>query len=89
MKYSPTRTCVVCRQKANKQDLFRIVEQNTDFVLDTTQKTNSRGFYICKNSECINSITKKRILSRLKKTNIAESEHLKLQESLNKYLNKE
>lgn len=89
MKYSPTRTCIVCRQKANKQDLLRIVEQNNNFDLDTTQKINTRGFYICKNLECINSIAKKRVLSRLKKTNVAESEHVKLLESLNKYLNKE
>ena len=38
MKYSPTRTCVVCRQKAYKQDLLRIVEQNNEFVFDESQK---------------------------------------------------
>ena len=89
MKYSPTRTCVVCRQKANKQDLIRIVEQNNEFMIDQSQNINARGFYICKNNECISSINRKKILSRLKKTNIAESAHIKLQESLNKYLNKE
>ena len=89
MKYSPTRTCVVCRNKANKQDLLRIVEQNKEFVLDQNQKINARGFYICKNHECINSLNRKKILSRIKKTNIAESEHLKLEENLTKFLNKE
>ena len=89
MKYSPTRTCLVCRQKAYKQDLLRIVEQNNEFVFDESQKSNTRGFYICKNLECVNNIARKRILSRLKKTNIAESEHLKIQETIIKHLNKE
>ena len=89
MKYSPTRTCIVCKQKAYKQDLLRIVEQNNEFLLDENQKINIRGFYICKSKECINSINRKKVLSKLKKTNIAESEHLKVQEILNKFLNKE
>lgn len=89
MKYSPIRTCVVCRQKAPKQGLLRIVEQNNEFILDENKKINTRGFYICKSQECVNSINRKKILSRIKKTNIDESKHLKLQENLNKFLNKE
>ena len=89
MKYSPKRTCVVCRKSQDKQDLIRVVEIDESIVIDINQKINSRGFYFCKNSECINSVAKKRVLSRVKKTNIASQKHESLQNLLNNFVNKE
>ncbi len=89
MNYSPQRTCVVCRKKSNKQNFFRVAEQQDKFILDVSHKINARGFYICKNKNCVSNIVSKRVLSRVKKTNIAQSEHLNLQECLNKNLNEE
>ena len=60
MKTSPERMCVVCREKKDKSDLFRIVEKEAEgkFILDEKQTTQSRGQYVCKTHECINRLSK-------------------------------
>lgn len=87
MKYIPQRTCVVCKNKQPKNNLIRIVEQNETFVIDNFQKISARGFYICNNINCANNISKKRVLSRLYKTNIAQEKHQNLENLLINYLN--
>ena len=60
MKTSPERMCVVCREKKDKSDLFRIVEKEAEgkFILDEKQTAQSRGQYVCKTHECINRLSK-------------------------------
>lgn len=60
MKTSPERTCVICREKKNKSDLFRIVEKDQEgkFTLDEKQTAQKRGQYVCKTHECINRLSK-------------------------------
>ena len=65
--------------------IMKVLEKYEDDPTSTLARIIGKH---CKR-ESLNNITKRRILSRLKKTNIAESAHIKLQESLNKYLNKE
>lgn len=52
--------CVICREKKNKSDLFRIVEKDNGekFVLDEKQTAQKRGQYVCKTHECINRLSK-------------------------------
>lgn len=53
------RSCIVCRQRANKSELYRIVSnENNNAILDKEQKINSRGIYICKNKKCIDNCLK-------------------------------
>lgn len=48
------RTCIVCRQKRNKKEFFRIVSNDENKAYyDKTQKYNSRGIYLCKSKECL------------------------------------
>ena len=56
---NPTRSCILCRKRNNKDKLFRIVSKNFEAYLDNTQKINSRGIYICKDINCINKCLKK------------------------------
>ena len=53
------RTCIICRQKENKRNLFRIVSDNEKKAYyDKNQKCNSRGIYLCKKMECLEKCIK-------------------------------
>lgn len=58
------RKCVFCNAMKNKEDLFRVVKVGNNIFLDTSNKANGRGAYICKDCDCINSAMKKNSLSR-------------------------
>ncbi len=68
MNKNPQRTCSVCREKKDKNELLRIVMKqiNSDRIVsvDTTGKDWGRGAYICKSPECILGARKKRALER-------------------------
>lgn len=50
----PCRSCIICRQKNNKNELFRIVVDNEKIArYDKNQKINLRGMYICKDKKCL------------------------------------
>ncbi len=54
----PIRSCIVCRNKKSKNELFRIVSDNGKAIYDKDMKINKRGIYICKSHECINKCRK-------------------------------
>ena len=54
----PIRSCIVCRNKKSKKELFKIVSKDKNAVYDKNQKINSRSIYICKSHECINKCKK-------------------------------
>ena len=60
MKTKSERMCVICREKKNKADLFRIVEKDEEgkFILDEKQTAQKRGQYVCRTHECINRLSK-------------------------------
>ena len=45
----PTRSCIMCRRKNEKEDLIRIANLDGKVVIDKLQKVNSRGVYFCNN----------------------------------------
>lgn len=51
--HKPERTCVVCRQKKYKKDLFRFVIIDKKIVIDFNQTLMGRGFYVCSLNECL------------------------------------
>lgn len=60
------RTCLICKQKNEKKNLFRLTKQTeSKYVFDEKQKQQSRGYYICKNHECLKRLSKhKKIQTR-------------------------
>ena len=53
-KHSPQRSCTVCRAKADKADLIRVVRSPEGrAVVDVMKKLPGRGAYICPDTECI------------------------------------
>lgn len=74
-----TRTCIGCREKNEKRELFRIVASTNDGVIfDSNQKEEGRGAYICKNKECFEKAKKKKALSRALKTNVEDNKYNEL-----------
>jgi len=53
-KKLPERTCIVCRNKHEKNKLARIVKtKDGDIFYDPSGKAQGRGAYVCKNSSCL------------------------------------
>ena len=70
------RTCVSCRKKDNKENLLRIISSQGVAKIDTTQKENTRGIYICNNKECIKKLLKMKNINKVVKNGV-EAESLK------------
>ncbi|MCZ6539151.1 MAG: YlxR family protein [Chloroflexi bacterium] len=48
----PTRTCVVCRERRQKDELLRIVRTpEGQVVFDRTGRLNGRGAYVCSEAD--------------------------------------
>lgn len=59
LNHTPERTCVVCREKKNKRELFRIAKTSeSNYSFDEKQKLQARAIYVCKTHECIKRISK-------------------------------
>lgn len=57
MKKVPIRSCLICRAKSDKRNLFRIVINKEGKVFfDKTLRANGRGAYVCDNDDCIEKI---------------------------------
>lgn len=73
-KKKPTRTCMSCNEKKEKQDLLRIVRTPEGKIEpDLTGKKNGRGAYICKSEDCLNRVIKSKRLERVLEKEISES----------------
>lgn len=54
MKKIPLRTCVITGEKLPKQELLRVVKDNTNKVfIDPTSKANGRGAYLKKDLDVV------------------------------------
>ena len=72
-KKIPLRTCVVTREQFPKQELLRVVKDNTGKVfVDETGKANGRGAYLKKDKDVIEKARKTKILERHLDTKINE-----------------
>lgn len=71
----PTRCCIACRNRDDKSNLIRIVSDKCgNAIYDKEQKNNSRGFYLCKNKNCLESIKKCVIKNKFKSKVYIEKE---------------
>ena len=54
----PERMCVICKKRDGKDNLFRFSSIENRYFYDKEQKFQSRGFYLCKDPACLNSLSK-------------------------------
>lgn len=70
-KKIPSRICVGCGGKKEKQDMVRVVKTAENGIcLDMTGKMNGRGAYVCRNVECLQRAVSGRGLERSLKTTV-------------------
>ncbi|RUA05986.1 MAG: DUF448 domain-containing protein [Fusobacteria bacterium] len=78
MNNIPIRTCLVCREKHEKKDLFRIAEVDGKYQYDSTQTIQARGTYVCKSHECLKRLAKN------KKINLSNEDLYKMATTVKK-----
>ncbi len=63
-KHIPERTCVVCRDKAGKRTLTRVVRTEQGLMIDPSGKMNGRGAYLCDRESCWETAVKTDLLAK-------------------------
>jgi len=56
--------CVVCRDKAGKRQLTRIVRTEQGLQIDPSGKMNGRGAYLCDRASCWETAVKTDLLAK-------------------------
>ena len=56
-----TRTCIGCRKKDYKYNLVRMI-WDEEIQIDSNFKKQGRGFYICRDEECLKKAIKNKSL---------------------------
>ncbi|MBN1469691.1 MAG: DUF448 domain-containing protein [Fusobacteriaceae bacterium] len=54
----PQRMCIVCRKSIDKDKLFRMVENEGNYIFDEKQTMQSRGIYVCESLNCLEKLSK-------------------------------
>jgi len=80
---TPMRTCVVTREKYEKQDLIRVLRTpDGNIIIDTTGKANGRGAYLKKDIMVFNKAKSNKVLDRTLEVEIPDN----IYEELNKLI---
>ena len=77
-KHVPVRTCVVCRDKAGKRTLTRVVRTVDGVVVDPSGKLNGRGAYLCDRESCWETAVKTDILAKALRTPLTDDDRERL-----------
>ncbi len=82
-KQAKTRTCVICRDNFDKQDLLRfVVSPNNDIMLDVYHKAPARGTYVCDKATCLDKAINKSVIVKMLKANKTENLMADMEKSL-------
>lgn len=83
MKKIPQRSCVVCRTKKDKNELIRIVKNQTnEIIIDESGKKPGKGAYICDSIECLEKEIKIKALKRALEAEVPDEIYEKLRERI-------
>ncbi len=77
-KHVPVRTCVVCRDKAGKRTLTRVVRTVNGLVVDPSGKLSGRGAYLCDRESCWETAVKTDILAKALRTPLTDDDRERL-----------
>ena len=76
-----SRMCCVCRAKADKALLLRVVKKpDGEFAVDEGGRADGRGAYICKTEACLAQAVKKKAFNRSFKCNIPDTVYARVRE---------
>lgn len=80
-KHVPTRTCVVCRNKAGKRTLVRVVRTEQGLQVDPSGKLNGRGAYLCERESCWDTAVKTDLLGKALRMTLTEADRERLRQA--------
>jgi uncharacterized protein len=60
----PVRTCLGCREKADKSELLRLVWTPAGLVADVRQRELGRGAYLHRKADCLASAVRRGAVGR-------------------------
>ncbi len=78
LKRVPVRMCVVCRDKAGKRALTRIVRTETGLQVDPSGKLKGRGAYLCEREVCWETAVKTDLLAKALRMPLSEEDRERL-----------
>jgi predicted RNA-binding protein YlxR (DUF448 family) len=76
----PVRTCVGCRQRGNRADLIRIVNNQGFLKVDPQKSLSGRGSWLHPSSKCLETAVERSAFARALK---AKMDHEKIEELAN------
>ncbi|HVU10759.1 MAG TPA: YlxR family protein [Phototrophicaceae bacterium] len=77
-KHIPVRMCVVCRDKAGKRTLTRVVRTEQGLQIDPSGKLNGRGAYLCDRVSCWDTAVKTDLLAKALRMSLTEEDRERL-----------
>ena len=61
----PMRRCIGCRQSFPQNELIRFTARGPVITADQERKNDGRGFYLCRNEECLETAFKRKAFERI------------------------
>ena len=77
-KHVPVRMCIVCRDKAGKRALTRVVRTEQGLQVDSSGKMNGRGAYLCDREACWETAVKTDLLAKALRMPLTEEDRERL-----------
>jgi predicted RNA-binding protein YlxR (DUF448 family) len=77
-KHVPVRMCVICRDKAGKRTLTRVVRTEQGLQVDPSGKLNGRGAYLCDRESCWETAVKTDLLAKALRMSLTEEDRERL-----------
>ena len=72
----PVRTCVGCRNRAEKSSLVRIIARDSVLDIDRTASAGGRGAWVHPSSECVAQALTRKAFGRALRTTVTHTEAL-------------
>ena len=80
----PMRRCIACRESKPQDELIRFTLSGMEIRADRDRRAEGRGFYLCRDSKCLEMAIKRKSFNRACRCNIdAEVIRKVIEEELN------
>ena len=70
----PMRRCIACRESRPQDELMRFTFDGKEVKADCGSRNDGRGFYLCRNEECMETAIKRKAFNRICRQNIDTEE---------------
>jgi len=81
-KHVPVRTCVVCREKADKRTLVRVVRTQNGLQIDPSGKLDGRGAYLCEQTQCWERASSGDVLNQALRMTLTDEDRKRLLQAI-------